>query len=278
MVTSQINIESTRIGGILQTTTAKQRRKANAALCRKRELSKQKTEAAAKKKEDNFNSVISIARVKRKRRERQSFKKLGKNPVKNFIDAMNEKLDGPSFVHLSITDSIPNISTGLVLVTLATKPNEGFLNNSGDISDVTLITCSSYMRCSLENGDKLVALREASDNLPLITLNKDDILVSNLNSASFPIQAIFQRRAPPILHQGFARCTNTKEVLTTPTKVHIDYIKKLFDLPEKLQGLAMRARMKEDFPHPRDVLTVEQIESQISKFTREKKNQVDIIN
>ncbi len=63
-----------------------------------------------------------------------------------------------------------------------------------------------------------------------------------------------------------------KTVLTTPTAEHIAYIKDLFNLPEKLQGVAKREKMKCHFPHLKNHLTVEQIESQISKFSKQKKN------
>ena len=62
-----------------------------------------------------------------------------------------------------------------------------------------------------------------------------------------------------------------RNVLTTPTPAHIAYIKSQFDLPQKLQEDAMKKKMKEDLPDPKDHLTVEQIEGQTSKFTRQKK-------
>jgi len=88
------------------------------------------------------------------------------------------------------------------------------------------------------------------------------------------MHAVFQRSPPIVLPQGFARHISMKNVLTTPTAEHVSYLKQLFDLPQKLQGMAMREQMKKDFPHPRDHLSVEQIEGQISKFARQKKNPI----
>jgi hypothetical protein len=150
---------------------------------------------------------------------------------------MNERLDGPEFAPLRITDKIPPITTGFILITLESEPVEGVLKDFCILSNIDLVPCNEYSRYCVANGDKIVGLRRISRNENKfewnvqvkdtdMSMQMEDNPLEILKAAAYPMHAIFQRATAGVLHQGFAR---SKNVLTAPTAEHISYIKSLFD-------------------------------------------------
>ena len=282
LVSRKFNELSANSKDVLRSTTVKQRRKADADEIMAREIkNKKKSQMRTRKQASALKTQHGCTDGEKKAIH------IGDNSkaphCKSFIATMNERLDGPEFVPLRITDEISPITTGVILITLESEPVDGVLNDFCILSNIDLLPCNEYSRYCVTNGDKIVGLRRISRteenkfewNVQVkdndMSMQMEDNPLEILKTATYPIHAIFQRATAGVLRQGFARSKNARNVLTAPTAEHISYIKILFDLPEKLQGLAMRNKMKNHFPHPRDHLTGEQIQAQISKFTRQKK-------
>jgi hypothetical protein len=134
---------------------------------------------------------------------------------------MNERLDGPEFAPLRITDKIPPITTGFILITLESEPVEGVLKDFCILSNIDLVPCNEYSRYCVDNGDKIVGLRRISRNENKFEWNvqvKDtdmSMLIEEnpleiLKTATNPMHAISQRATAGVLHQGFARSKNAR--------------------------------------------------------------------
>jgi hypothetical protein len=182
------------------------------------------------------------------------------------------KLIGGWNLHINEDDPLPPISTGYLKVTLICKPEEGFMNEVGTVINIELLKCKEIFRSCLNNGDTFIALKEINEDdsiLDDIPVDETPLLTFQQNE-KYPIWAIFKRAPPPLLKQGFARTANAETVTSKPLPHHTAYLLKLFNLPEKLGAEQMHERMKAYFPHPEDLLTVDQIATQMKKFMHKK--------
>jgi hypothetical protein len=215
--------------------------------------------------------------IKRVRIERQSLRdesvieSAPKQQPKKLFHLFN-KLIGGWNLHINEDDPLPPISTGYLKVTLICKPEEGFMNEVGTVINIELLKCKEIFRSCLNNGDTFIALKEINEDdsiLDDIPVDETPLLTFQQNE-KYPIWAIFKRAPPPLLKQGFARTANAETVTSKPLPHHTAYLLKLFNLPEKLGAEQMHERMKAYFPHPEDLLTVDQIATQMKKFMHKK--------
>lgn len=271
---------TSELNGVLTCTTVKQRRKIDKAKAEKKKARKEEELRKQRVKEENQRKANENFGLKSKKKKKKSLyneqvvNSASKQPPPKLYDLFNQEICS-SHVHVKEGDPFPPISSGYLKVTLIDKPEEGFLNDDGTVANIDLLKCKEIFGSCLNEGDRLVALRKIQqnvddniqDNIPVL----EHLPVNILQDQSYPICAIFKRAPPPILSQGFARPSNAKIVTTPPTDVHKRYLLELFRLRVWLRAEQMQKKMKIDFPHPRDHLTVDQILNQIKAFVKKKK-------
>lgn len=260
--TNDINVASTlsarKLFGVLKHTDFKQRKKLKAA-----QMKKKAERVKLKLKAENDRKVRREL-VKQNSEYKGKKVRVKKLPIRraicvNLRDQLNQSLCSPSESDGGKYGSAESLSTGTITVTLTAKLD---LNEDCRIIDVLKLQCQESFRGFLRNGDKLLILNDEP-------VNSD--FLQKIESASYPISATFKRQSPHVLPQGFARVDKAYIVTTPPTQEHKQYIEELYKAKNHLQGKQMFRLMNIRFPHPKNQLSVDQINNQIKANTKKKK-------